>query len=332
MRPALGIGLLVAALGLVAGSAGSVSAQASLVPRLALFAGTSEGLFRSSDWGLSWEPMSGGSRGAGPEGIGAVRAIRALGPQVWLGGDGGSYLSEDWGETWTRLSATPGVSVVLPSRWPQADPTVFVGTGSNLLRSRDGGRTLEPTALGRGGISRIEWPGPSLLVACDGGLFVSDDEGAHFSGPGSGLPAEPLVAMVMSSFFGSDRVVIVAARSGGVYRTADGGKSWSSVGLSGESVTDLVWIDRFLYAAAERALYRSEDAGVHWTRLSTAPGRPSRLLFPLDGMEGFLATDRGVYRTPDAGVHWEAAGLAGLEVLTIATFPTPDPAQGKQRR
>ncbi len=332
MRRVPGIVALVVWAGFAVLASEPARAQARLVPGLTLFAGASDGLWRSNDWGQSWEQVNGGSRGEGLAGAGAIRAVRPLGPQVWLGGDGGAYLSEDWGETWTRLSPTPGVSVVLPSRWPQADPTVFVGTGSSLFRSRDGGHTLEPTALGRGGISRIEWPGPSLLVACDGGLFVSDDEGAHFSGPGSGLPADPLVAMVMSSFFGSDRVVIVAARAGGVFRTSDGGRSWSSVGLTGEGVTDLVWIDRFLYAAAERALYRSEDAGVHWTRLSTTPGRPSRLLFPLDGMEGFLATDRGVYRTPDAGVHWEPAGLAGLDVLTIATFPTPDPAQGKQRR
>ncbi len=332
MRRRLAIGLLAVGLGLVFGPTGSVSAQARLVPRLSLFAGTSEGLWRSIDWGLSWERMGGGSGGAGPESIGAVRAVRALGPQVWLGGDGGSYLSEDWGETWTRLSSTPGVTVVLPSRWPQADPTVFVGTGSSLLRSRDGGHTLEPTALGRGGISRIEWPGPSLLVACDGGLFVSDDEGAHFTGPGRGLPDEGVNAMVMSSFFGIDPVVFVAPGSGGVFRSPDGGRSWQSVGLDRERVYDLVWIDRFLYAAGQAAIYRSEDAGARWTTLSTSPGRPSRLLFPLDGIEGFLATDRGVFHTPDAGSHWEPAGLAGLDVLTIATFPAPDPAQVKQRR
>jgi photosystem II stability/assembly factor-like uncharacterized protein len=331
MKRLLGIAASAAAAALALGGTGSAS-QARLVPGLALFAGTSEGLWRSSDWGKSWERLAGGTSGATLDGLGAVRAIRPLGPQVWIGGDGGAYLSEDWGESWTQLSPTPGVSVVLPSRWPQADATVFVGTTSGLLRSRDGGRTLEPTALGRGGVSRIEWPGPSLLVACDGGLFVSNDEGAHFSGPGSGLPDAPVAAMVLSSFFGIDPVVFVAPRSGGVFRTSDGGTTWRSVGLAEDRVADLVWIDRFLYAAAEAALYRSEDAGATWTRLSSSPGRPTRLLFPLEGIEGFLATDRGVFHTPDAGQHWEPAGLAGQTVLAIATFPTPEPTTGKKRR
>lgn len=322
----------VAAVAALAFGAGLASSQTALAPSLALFAGTREGLWRSSDWGRSWERLMGGTRGTSLEGLGAVRAIRPLGPQVWLGGDGGTYLSEDWGETWTQLSATPGVTVVLPSRWPSADPTVFVGTAGGLLRSRDGGRAAEPTALGRGGVSRVEWPGPSLLVACDGGLFVSNDEGAHFSGPGSGLPDAPVAAMVLSSYFGIDPVVLVAPRSGGVFRSSDGGTIWRSAGLAEDRVADLVWIDRFLYAVAETALYRSEDAGASWIRLSTCPGRPSRLLFPLEGIEGFLATDRGVFHTPDAGRSWDPAGLAGQDVLTIATFPAPEPGQGKKRR
>lgn len=331
MRRAPGVAAAAVATALAVSGTGSAS-QPRLVPGLALFAGTTEGLWRSSDWGKSWERLAGATGGTTLDGLGAVRAIRPLGPQVWIGGNGGVYLSEDWGDSWAQLSATPGVSVVLPSRWPSADATVFVGTAGGLLRSRDGGRTLEPTALGRGGISRVEWPGPSLLVACDGGLFVSNDEGAHFSGPGSGLPDAPVAAMVMSSFFGIDPVVLLAPASGGVFRTSDGGTSWRSAGLGEDRVADLVWIDRFLYAAAENAVYRSEDAGATWTRLSASPGRPSRLLFPLEGIEGFLATDRGVFHTPDAGQHWEEAGLAGQTVLTIATFPTPEPTTGKKRR
>jgi hypothetical protein len=53
-------------------------------------------------------------------------------------------------------------------------------------------------------------------------------------------------------------------------------------------------------------------------------------LAPAAGLEAFLATDRGLFRTTDAGEHWTPAGFAGQEVLTIATFPPPEGRPGKK--
>jgi photosystem II stability/assembly factor-like uncharacterized protein len=308
----------------------SAAARGAVAPSLTLFAGTPEGLWRSGDWGQTWERLSGRTPGVSLDPLGAARAIRPLGPQVWLGGDGGVFRSDDWGDTWTRLSETPAVTVVLPSRWPNSDPTVYLGTRAGLLRSPDGGRSATPTGLDCPGVRVVDWPGPALAVACERGVFFSVDGGSRFSGPGT-LPESPVLAVVLSSYFASDPVAIASTRSGGVYRTSDGGTSWKLIGLADETVFDLVWIGRFLYAAGERALYRSEDAGDTWKRLSSAPGRPARLLFPLEGLEGFLATDRGIFRSPDAGEHWEPAGLAGHDVLELATFPPPATTTGKKR-
>jgi photosystem II stability/assembly factor-like uncharacterized protein len=330
-RPLLAAAVLAGALAAVPGS----GQQGAIVTSLTLFAGTSEGLWRSTDWGAKWERVVGRPSGVTIEGVGAARAVSLFRTQVWLGGDGGLYTAEDFGETWAPLSLVSGIRAVLVSKWPPADPTVFVGTGEGLQRSRDGGRTFEPTALPAGAVHRLEWPGPALVVACDRGVLVTKDEGAHFEGPGPGLPPEPVRAIALSSYFAMDPVGFAAPASGGVYRTSDGGATWTAVGLSGEVVGDLVWLGPFLYAAGETGFYRSQDAGATWTRLAASPGRPSRLMFPLApaaGLEAFLATDRGLFRTMDAGEHWSPAGFAGQEVLTVATFPPPEPAPGKKPR
>jgi photosystem II stability/assembly factor-like uncharacterized protein len=254
--------------------------------------------------------------------------------QVWAGGDG-IFVSNDFGESWARRASTRGVQMLLTSRWPDSDPTVFAGTGFGLLRSRDGGKTFEATALNDTAVRRAEWPGPALVVACERGILVSTDEGRHFSGPGEGLPPGPVRAMVLSSFFAADPVMFAAPDSGGVYRTSDGGATWKSSGLAGETIGDLVWLGPFLYAAGDAGFFRSQDAGDSWTRLAASPGRPRRLLFPLApgaGLEAFLATDQGLFRTRDAGEHWEPAGFAGQEVLTVATFPAPEVLLQKQPR
>jgi photosystem II stability/assembly factor-like uncharacterized protein len=311
-----------------------VRPQDTIITSLTLFAGTAEGLWRSTNWGGSWERVHGRTAGVSIEGLGAARAIVPIERQVWVGGDGGLYQSEDFGETWVPLALKQGIRVLLLSRWPQADPTVFVGTSEGLFRSRDGGHNFEPTALGAAAVYRLDWPGPDLVVACDRGVLITKDEGGHFAGPGAGLPDDAVRAIVLSSYFALDPVLFAAPAKGGVYRSSDGGASWKSVGLTGEKVFDLVWLGPFLYAAGEQGFYRSQDAGESWTELSKSPGRPARLMFPLApaaGLEAFLATDRGIFRTPDAGEHWDPAGLEGQDVLTIATFPPPSPSAKKKK-
>jgi len=332
MRRLLGGAVAVGALLAAAPGPGQ---QGTIVTSLTLFAGTAEGLWRSTDWAGKWQRVVGRTSGVSIEGVGAARAVVPIANQVWLAGDGGLYVAEDFGETWAPLSLVAGIRALLLPRWPTADPTVFVGTGQGLLRSRDGGRTFAPTALPAGAVHRIEWPGPALVVACDAGVLVTKDEGARFEGPGKGLPAGPVGAIVTSSFFSIDPVLFAAPASGGVYRSSDGGTTWKASGLSGEVVGDLVWLGPFLYAAGERGFHRSSDAGASWTRLAASPGRPSRLMFPLApaaGLEAVLATDRGLFRTMDAGQHWSPAGFAGQDVLTVATFPAPEPLQKKRGR
>lgn len=329
------LGSLAAALLLVASAAPQQAPSGPVVTSLMLFAGTGEGLWRSTDWTRTWSRVEGRPSGVHLDGLGAARALVLLTTQIWVGGEG-LYVSEDFGDTWVRRGDAAGLRVVLPSRWPQSDPTVFAGTGAGLLRSRDGGRAFEPTALFGTTVHRVEWPGPALVVACDKGVLISTDEGKSFSGPGAGLPAGPVHAMVLSSFFAADPVLFAAPASGGVFRSSNGGVSWVASGLAGETVGDLVWLGPFLYAAGSSGFFRSQDVGASWTRLAASPGRPSRLLFPLApaaGLEAFLATDQGLFRTRDAGEHWEAAGFSGRDVLTVATFPAPEPlAQSKRRR
>jgi photosystem II stability/assembly factor-like uncharacterized protein len=315
-------------------AAGAPQSGGSIVTSLTLFAGTADGLYRSTDWGRAWKRVEGQLSGSRLEGLGAARALLLLTTQVWVGGNG-VFVSDDFGDNWSARAATPGVRALLTSRWPQSDPTVFAGTDQGLLRSRDGGRTFSPTALKGVAVHRVEWPGPALVVACDQGVLVSTDEGGSFSGPGAGLPPGAVRAIVLSSYFAADPVAFAAPESGGVYRSSDGGATWKASGLAGEVVSDFVWLGPFLYAAGENGFHRSQDAGASWSRLSASPGSPRRLLFPLApaaGLEAFLATGQGLFRTPDAGEHWEPAGFQGSEVLTVGTFPAPEVLLDKRPR
>lgn len=307
-----------------------------VITTLTLFAGTTEGLWRSKDWGATWESVvRKGSKGEDPRKLGAVNVIVPLGSIVYAGGDGGLLVSPDFGESWHPLGVDGAVLAVMASRYPQSDPTVFLGTASGLFKSGDGGETFSPTALRGMPVHRIEWPGPALVLATGSGVLTSADGGVRFEGPGAGVPVGETRALALSSFYSVDPVLF-AGGDRGVLRSSDGGRRWQASGLDDKRVTDLIWFGPWLYAVTDGGLFRSGDTGRSWTPLGTglAPRVPTRLLFPLapeSGAEAFVATDDGVYRTPDGGEHWMASGLSGQRVVCVATFPPPE-RTGKRRR
>lgn len=308
-----------------------VAVQGPTVTSLTIFAGTGTGLWRSRTWGGSWERVT----APAIQSAGAIRCILAMGPRVYAGGDGGLFVSEDFGETWSVSYSESQVLGVMPSRYPQADPTVFLATPRGLLRSEDAGRSFRPTSLADTTVHRIEWPGPALVLATARGIITSKDGGGSFSGPGAGLPEGSIEAFAVSSFFSVDPVLFAAPHDGGVFRSADGGSSWHPAGLEGRAVSDLVWLGPFLYAGTDAGVFRSENLGKTWSPLNEGlAGRSAtRLLFPLApaaGAEAFLATNRGVYWTGDGGAHWRASGLEGEAVSALGTFPPPDLVRKKK--
>lgn len=326
---------LVAPLGLLAPQAGAPINSGPIVTTLVLFAGTPTGLLLSRDWGAAWQAVE-AKGGSDSRALGSVHSILPLGPLVYVGADTGLLVSQDYGQTWQRRDVAGPVLAMVASRYPEADPTLFVGTPRGLLRSRDAGLHFDALPLADTPVTRIEWPGPALLVATGRGLLRSDDGGDTFGASGTGLPPGPVRAFAPSSLFAVDPTLFAAVGSEGVFYSADGGRSWRPSGLAGRRVTDLIWLGPYLYAVSDAGLFRSEDAGGTWSPFGEGLAGRSlrRLLFPSapqSGGEALMATDDGVYRSFDGGQRWQAVGLGGHAVSCLATFPPPDLLPSKKR-
>lgn len=334
-RQAVRIFGIAAAIGAATLASHAQDRAAPVVTSLTIFAGTPTGLWKSADWGGSWQKAQSRVEGDTLEGSGAVLCILPAGPAVWLGTESGLFISEDFGVGWKRRELRVPVYAVLPSRYPGADPTVFVGTAEGLFKSTDAGRTFQPTLVSGVAVTRIEWPGPDLVLATANGVLVSPDGGQTIRS-GVGLPAGPVHAVALSSYFAADPVLF-AGMNQGVFRSSDGGRTWAPAGLQDHTVRDLVWLGPILYAAADDGLFRSESAGQTWAALGEGLGgrSPRRLLFPLapaSGAEAFVGTDRGVLRTGDGGERWLTTGTLEEPVTVLGTFPPPERTPGKKKR
>ncbi len=203
-----------------------------------VLAGTSAGLYRSSDYGDHWSAF-----GAGLPGQRAAVALAATPDDaVLLAGvdQSGLYRSVNDGAAWTVAnSGLPSQGTPVALAWDAPARLWLVGlvntSGTALYASADGGQTWTPRA----------------------------------SGLPSGIQVNDLAAL------GGSSPTLFAATTQGVYSSADAGQQWSRVsdGLPQGSALALATLPQrpsWVYVSIGSAVYRSTDGGAHWT--DVAPG------------------------------------------------------------
>lgn len=241
---------------------------------LTYFAGyTGGGLWRTDDAGISWRNISDGQFRTGT--IGAIAVANSDHNVLYVGtgehairgqsstyGDG-VYKSTDFGRTWRHvgLEATRQISAVRVH--PQDADLVYVaaqgdrwqGTGERgIYRSKDGGATWELVLKGQNPTSgasdlSMDPTNPRILYAAfwdhqrqpwyvrsggaGSGIWKSTDGGDTWTRLTTGLPSLMGKVGVAVSPANPDRVfAIVEAENGGLYRSDDAGRSWRR--LSGD--------------------------------------------------------------------------------------------------
>ena len=278
------------------------------------------GVWKTNDYGLTWRPIFDDQ----PSGsIGAV-AVAPSDPNVVYVGSGeglarpdlstgdGIYKSTDAGKTWTHLGLRDGQQIPYIIVDPRDANRLFVAVlghpyGPNpergVFRSTDGGRTFQNVLYKdeNTGASDLEFDSknPDIVYAC----LWETRQGPWENGAWSGT-------------------------SGGIFKSTDGGTTWKPLtkGLPDEGVVQAdVAIapstPNRLYAsvASPRAvgIYRSDDAGESWTRITTdvrPAGRigggdlPVPVVHPTDPDVVIMASTVA-WKSTDGGKTW--TGIRG---------------------
>jgi len=237
------------------------------------------GVWKTNDFGRTWTPIFDQQ----PTGSIGVVAVAPSDPNVVYVGCGeglqrpdlstgdGVYKSTDAGKTWTHLGLRDGQQIPQLIVDPRNPDRLFVAVlghpyGPNeergIFRSVDGGKTFQKV------------------------LYKDENTG------GSELAFDPqnpdiVYAGLWESRQGPWENAAWGGSGGGLYKSTDGGTTWRPLtqGLPGPAEGGVVQINlavspsnpKRLYAAvASRAtgIYRSDDAGESWTKIS-ADNRPA---------------------------------------------------------
>jgi photosystem II stability/assembly factor-like uncharacterized protein len=297
---------------------GRVTAVAGMAaePATFYFGGTGGGVWKTTNYGESWSNVSDGFFAVGSIGSIAVAESNADIVYVGTGSDAirsnvsigrGMYRSSDAGKTWTMVGLEKAGQLGAIEIHPQNPDIVFVaalgnpfgrGAERGVYRTRDGGRTWQKV------------------------LFVSDSTGAVDLAMNARNPDE-----VYASLWRAERkpwTIISGAREGGIYKTNDGGETWTHLtnglpgGLRGKSsVTVSRSNPNVVYVLIEApgdegGVYRSDDAGATWRQTSRATGgilnRPFYYTYidvdPRDPEKVWI-NNEGYFLSTDGGKTWQ---------------------------
>ncbi len=261
--------------------------------------------------------------GTGPL-AGRINVIAASlsNPGVWwiAVGQGGLWRTQDFGQTWTCFSdgwTNQRIGSVAVD--PNDDQVVYAGTGDfnfgnngygyGIRRTRDGGATWATV-----GVAEMAGHNIRRILVC---------------------PEDPQVVMAITGRS-------AAGLDGKVWRSTNGGDTWSAVLSAGGDYSDLEMSDPFPAAAGERYFYvtangllggqvwRSGNRGANWDPLSPPLSRGAgNLLNTQQGLDIAASrerpntiyllstTDQAVFRSDDSGAD-------GTWRRVDATFPNGD--------
>jgi len=272
------------------------------------------GVFKTTDYGVTWKPVTDGFLETGS--IGAIEVAESNPDIVYVGtgSDGirsnviqgkGVYRSNDGGKTWASIGLRE-VGQISDVRVNPTNPeVVFVGAQGiawapnperGVYRSNDGGKSWKKV------------------------LYVNETLGASAVVMNPMNPNELFAALWLGQRKPWTIVSGSEAKGGaGIYKTTDGGETWTKLaaglpaGLIGKIDLDLSPANpKRVYALVEapgeeRSLYRTDDSGATWTRQSNDPNLLRRPFYytnvhahPKDADTVFV-NNEGFFKSTDGG-------------------------------
>jgi len=312
------------------GGPGGCDVNALLSSGTSFYAGTLDGVFRSTDNGATWQAFSSG--------------LPAL-PDVEFFGECGQYVfavTDDAGVFRTARDKDSWIAVNagLPEKpyfWCLAGcgRNLFAGLVSDgVYRLTGDGTRWEAASSGLPAAADVQCfaeDGPYLFAGLKkGGVFRSADGGASWEAAGSGLPGDADV----QSLAAHGSFLFAGLHKGGAYRSADRGDTWQVVnsGLPKDPFVDFFAASGpYLFAGAYSRVFRSADDAATWVAVSPGLPRGTRVHALAANGRVLLAgiEDFGICRSADHGQSWAMANtglpkeagirwLAGTGEYTLA--------------
>ncbi len=209
-------------------SVGSVTAVAvDPVSPNSVYAGTAQGVFKSTDAGLSWALSSTGLAVSSATEL----AIAPTTPvTIYAGGAAGVYYSTNGAATWAARNGGLGnLAVSALAVHPAINTTLYAGTAGGVYRSTTSGASWAAFNTGLANpiaqALAIDPVSPeTLYVGTAGGIFKSTDAGTNWTFASTGLTTSNITALAINP---QASATLYAGTTNGLFQSVDGAQTWT---------------------------------------------------------------------------------------------------------
>ncbi len=309
-------------------------------PNILYAAGRPVGVLKSTDRGLTWLPARNGLRNTSAYHL----AVDPRNPAVLYVGTygGGVYQTRDGGGTWIPVSAGLGnTNIYAMAIDPSRPQRLIVSTSTgDVFETRDRGAVW--TMYGQGlpiqpgeVIATLLFRAGSLYLGQET-LFQRGPRDPAWRPVSDGLRDAVITALT----FDRDGTLYAGTRHDGLFRSTDGGRTWTRIGAQFERrwirlvAAGLPTPHRLTVSVLGQGLFRSDDGGATWRKLEA--GLPqddveALAVDPKDSDRVYAGThNNGLFYSLDGGDHWRRPDRVAREPVQeiIASLTATDVRPG----
>ena len=284
-----------------------------------VYAGTSRGVYRSTDNGSSWT-------GIGPADTAFSSVAIGTNGRIFAGGRG-IFRSSDDGAHWTSLvlDTLSPFTYYIYSLAVDAGGTVFAGCFT-IFRSTDNGEHWTSPWSKPDGQTIVPVPAGPIFAGDYSGVYRSSDEGQSWDRKIHGLDDTTVGAL------GYDQTGYVYAGiwGTGIYRSPDNGENWERAdsGVTNHYISTIASnaIDQVFAGTAGGGVFRSTDNGDHWQSVNSGLTNQDIKCLAMSP-DGYLyagTNGGGIFRSAQTtlGLQRMAAGIPA-EIELSQNYPNP---------
>ncbi len=289
-----------------------------------VFAGTTNGLYRTTDGGKNWAASS-----VGLPANGSVVAISSVGRRIFTGIPGsGVYVSTDDGASWAAANfglADLNVSCLTTVATLQhTQVNLIAGTtqGGLFLSADSGASWFHAAAPQSSNIVGALVPVDTVIFAAMGeGLRVSTDGGSNWSTRGAGLPNSEATGLAIAG-----GTLYLGMNHSGVFASQDKGSTWSRSNqhLSNNEVTAMATLaTTVLVGTTGGAIFHRNVADSGWSIGGSGLNGFGVNAIGIAGTTTLAASGkRGIYYCNDVDQIWNfgfgsAPGINGTQAISF---------------
>jgi uncharacterized repeat protein (TIGR02543 family) len=282
------------------GPFGGPNVNSVIVQGSSIYASNSVGLFRTSDYGQTWQVLSTGTANS-------TTAFTIFNSNLYLGSATGLFISYDNAVTWSQASTN--------------SIRCFYNSGSELLLADNLGLKISSNGTNwtnlnfpqpSGGISSIYKNGSNISVGTlANGFYLSVDNGGSWTQLNLGLPTLNIQSVINFN----NRYIVGTAQ--GIYYSNNNGQNWIASNITSGLIPCFHTIGSTIFSGDYNGggVLKSSDNGITWAQINNGLFTTSILSMASDSLNIYAGSNGPVFKRP-------LSEVVQLNNLLLTSFPS----------